>query len=82
MKTTDAPIIEKGIPIPNTKPVGNRWGRGAKWVALIGSMEVGDSVLVENVKLSSIYTTCRRKGWKIRVQIQEDWNYRRVWRLK
>ena len=40
---TDEITIEKGIPLPPKKQVGNRWGRGAKWAQTLRDMEIGDS---------------------------------------
>jgi hypothetical protein len=64
------------------KHVGNRWGRGAKWANLIRSMEIGDSVLVVKRAMSSIYPTCRRNGWKVRIQSQPDGRTVRLWRVQ
>ena len=64
--------IEKGIPLPPTKQVGNRWGRGAKWAQMLRSMEIGDSALIPANKLPAIYQSCKRNGWKIRTQTQPD----------
>jgi len=67
---TDEIKIEKGIPLPPTKPVGNRWGQGAKWAQTLRAMEIGDSILVPATALGSIYPSCKRNGWKIRTQTQ------------
>ncbi len=66
----DEITIEKGIPLPPAKGVGNRWGRGAKWAQTLRAMEPGDSFLAPADRLSAIYTTCKRNGWKIRTQTQ------------
>jgi hypothetical protein len=67
---TDDIKIEKGIPLPPEKPVGNRWGRGAKWAQMLRSMEIGDSALITATALTAIYPACKRNGWKIRIQTQ------------
>ncbi len=65
--STNEITIEKGIPLPPTKPVGNRFGW---WVNIIRRMEVGDSIVVPANRLPSIYQTCKRNGWKIQTQKQ------------
>ena len=62
--------IEKGILLPPEKQVGNRWGQGAKWAQNLCRMEIGDSFLAPANRLSAIYATCKRNGWKIRTQTQ------------
>ncbi len=62
--------IEKGIPLPPEKRVGNRWGQGAKWAHTLRSMEIGDSFLAPANRLPGIFVTCKRNGWKIRTQTQ------------
>ncbi len=70
--------IEKGIPLPPTKPAGNRRGR---WVDIVRNMEIGDSVLLPGHAMTSIYAACRRNGWKVRVQLQSDDRSLRLWRV-
>ena len=67
---TDNITIDKGIPLPAAKRVGNRWGRGAKWAQTLRNMEIGDSIVVPANRLPGIYQTCKRNGWKIRTQTQ------------
>jgi len=67
---TDEITIEKGIPLPPLKQVGNRWGKGAKWAQTLRNMEIGDSFLAPADRMSAIYVTCKRNGWKIRTQTQ------------
>ena len=63
---SDEITIEKGIPLPPEKQVGNRWGKGAKWSQTLRNMEIGDSFLATADRMSAIYATCKRNGWKIR----------------
>jgi hypothetical protein len=69
---TDKITIDKGVPLPTAKRVGNRWGRGAKWAQTLRNMQIGDSFLVPANRLPGIYQTCKRNGWKIRTQTQPD----------
>ena len=71
-------IIEKGIPLPPIRPVGNRYGR---WVDIVRQMEIGDSVVLPRKVLGSIYAACRRHGWKVRIQTQPDGATLRLWRV-
>ena len=66
----DVITIEKGIPLPPRKQVGNRWARGAKWAETLRNMEIGDSFLAPANRLAGILKTCKRNGWKIRTQKQ------------
>ena len=59
--------IEKGIPVPPAKTVGNRFGC---WVEVIRRMEIGDSILVPATAMTAIYPSCKRNGWKIRTRTQ------------
>jgi hypothetical protein len=49
--------IEKGIPIPKQK-------RNAKWVKVVGSMEVGDSILINGKDSQSHECRCLRQAGK------------------
>ena len=62
--------IEKGIPVPPKKKIGNPWGQGAKWAETLRNMEIGDSFLAPANRLPVICVTCKRNGWKIRTQTQ------------
>jgi len=73
-------IIEKNIPIPvNRKP-----GRSADKYAILGDMEVGDSVMVTGVKAASVAHQARivgkDTGYKFAVRPVEGGV--RVWRSK
>ena len=75
--------IEKGIPIP---PPTRKWHGRAKWMELLTRMEIGDSVVIPYVKLSSMYGACKMLRYKIRVQAQErrddEDRMVRIWRLE
>jgi hypothetical protein len=68
----DILIIEKGIDIPP---------RGGKWINLLRSMEIGDSILItdEKVLASTLYITANRIGIKLTTRQMPDGL--RVWRV-
>jgi len=56
---------------------------GAKWVTLIGNMEVGDSVLVVKPPMSNLYGAAHRHGWKVSFRKQpEGLKTYRMWRVQ
>ena len=62
--------IERGIPVPPAKMAGNRWARGGRWATALRAMALGDSFLAPARALQTIYSLCKRNGWKIRMQTQ------------
>jgi len=68
--------IEKNIPIPQYN---------GKHADLIQKMEVGDSVLCEDLRnAKSLYQVMKRKGWKsaLRKVCDQGYGLYRVWRIK
>lgn len=76
--------IEKEVPLPSGNRKIRRFG---KWVGLFRNMVVGDSFIAPAMSLSSIYASCKRNGWKVKIRVQPD-SFRskerfvRVWLLK
>ena len=73
---TDKLKIEKNIPLPQYN---------GKHVDLIQKMEVGDSVLCEDLRTAkSLYQVMKRKGWKssLRKVCDQEYGLYRVWRTK
>ena len=69
--------IEKGVPMTAPSRV-----RSGKWKDLLGKMDVGDSVVVdEQSQATSIRNTAKRMGLLVRCQQQEDGSFR-AWRIK
>ena len=69
--------IEKGVPM--TAPSRDRSG---KWKDLLGKMEVGDSVVVdEQSQATSIRNAAKRMGLLVHCQQQEDESFR-AWRVE
>lgn len=65
--------IDKNIPIPKSS---------SKYADFIGKMEVGDSVMVENLRArNSLYQVMKRKGWEIVSRKSTNQSYR-LWRTK
>lgn len=62
--------IDKGVPVPNTYK---------SRIAVLESMEDGDSIIVDSVKEANLYYVAgRRKG--IKVTRRKDGEQTRVWR--
>ena len=57
-------LIEKGIVIPPC-PRGNKWGRGGRYANTLRAMEVGDSFVAPYKAHATIYSTCKRNGWRV-----------------
>jgi hypothetical protein len=68
--------IEKGIPFPTRLGCKHR---GGKWVDLLRRMEIGDSVLLPIVVISSVNSLSKRIGMKMRYQKQPDGITMRCW---
>ena len=69
--------IEKGVPM--TAPSRDRSG---KWKDLLGKMDVGDSVVVdEQSQATSIRNAAKRMGLLVHCQQQEDGSFR-AWRIE
>lgn len=64
--------IEKNIPIPE--------GRNSGLTEMLRKLEFGDSIIIPpNVKISSIYPTAKRLGFKVRTKKEYDPTPVRMW---
>lgn len=71
--------IDKNIPIPEAKPFG---GIG-KWTPLFDSMDIGDSIRVDNDKIAASVQTSlapRKKLYRVMIRRLEDRSYR-CWKV-
>ena len=71
--------IDKNIPIPTYHHANS------KYVKIINQMEIGDSVVLENVKTRNNFYQCmRRKGYKAVTRKITDQGYGlyRIWRTE
>ena len=66
--------IEKNIPLPRKQ------AKKATWAALVDNMDVGDSVLVNNVtERASLTNAIKAQGYEVTTRKEDD--KFRVWRM-
>ncbi len=69
--------IESGVPIPKVN-TGAKKGSGL--IAMLESMAINDSILIERKRVSYVLNTGKKLGFKMTSRKVDDNNYR-IWRV-